>query len=99
MRCLSCQRQSFQSWSVTSLQNPRPAGRNSLSLLNWRCDGGSSSSAVGTASCLSPFNSNCDGGSSSLPDSISLCIFLFSFGQRTINSINRESSAPPENKG
>src|SRR6266545_1548461 len=42
MRCLSCQRQSFQTWSGRSTQKPRPAGRNSLRAWSGGHDGGSS---------------------------------------------------------
>src|ERR1043166_9071352 len=42
MRCLSCQRQLFQSASGTSDQKPRPAGLNSFRELSVGHDGGSS---------------------------------------------------------
>src|SRR5919108_3348848 len=42
MRCLSCQRQSFQSWSGTEAQKPRPAGRNCLREWSGVHKGGSS---------------------------------------------------------
>src|SRR2546423_11198319 len=42
MRCLSCQRQLFQSASGTSGQKPRPADLNSFRELSLAPDGGSS---------------------------------------------------------
>src|SRR3954463_9292712 len=42
IRCFNCQCQSFQSWSETSDQNPRPGELNCLRELSLADDGGSS---------------------------------------------------------
>src|SRR5260221_12659784 len=53
-RCLSCQRQSLQSASGTSFQNPRPAGWNSLSTSRERHEGGSLSVTDESSLCIFP---------------------------------------------
>src|ERR1017187_3874359 len=56
MRCLSCQRQLFQSASETSRQKPRPAEWNSFKDRNRWPDGGSSPAADELSSFI--FNVN-----------------------------------------